>query len=782
MKQALIVPAVLLAAAALSVTLTGCGAGISATSGSLPLATLGGRVHGGPNPIVGATVNLYETQTAASGATYGSAAKLLSTATTNSTGAFTFPNVATPYTCDSGQFAYVTVNGGTTGGGVNPNYLLMAALGSCTNLSTAVAQSATQIFVSEATTVAAAYALSNFTSVSGTTVNVGAPSSNAAASGLCTIISTSSTCVESGFAIAFANATGLASSVTYGGGAAPTGLFNSSMPSFPGSVIPVAMLNVVADAVQSCVNSTGGAAGDGTACGTLFTDTTPTVLANAPYYTSTTAPVDTLTAMIYLAKTPYLLAANGPTVATGTNPANPNTTGLFSLVSGSSYFQPTLAAAPTDFSLGIFYPGSSLAGASAATIPYTLTLDAAGTVYVLSADGGAPVVTTTAGITTVTTPSTATQSGLSAISNGISGPALLYTNAATTSTAFASPGTLAVDNLGDVFASNTASPTTIRMFTAASGALNATTPTISPVIGTNAINSGRSLTVDRSNNLWMTTDSTVSAIYKVPLTGAVTVYSANTTANESSLSGVLVDNNQNIWSCSIGVSNIQVHTVLIPNNAAAGNTALLSVVPLLPAAGSPATRKPGSFYAQPSADAAGNVYCPTNGGVSQNLPNAATPTSITSYADTYNGPLVGTTSMQVDGNNVMFGAGNTAAATGVPSTGRLWLWPITGQSNSATSFITNQTPDGLDPCFVLTVSSIGTYCSSNPTAFPNTGTPAAYSLLSYDTSMQIDAAGSAWNVVGNSVVSTTPAGIVQVIGTAAPIVPQLSAARFGVKP
>jgi hypothetical protein len=387
-----------------SLVIVGCGLSAGTTAPNAPLTRTQGIVHGGPNPIVGATVTRYETQVGVGANTYFSPGKVSATTTTGSNGQFAFTNTgAGTYTCDTTpymQYAYVVTTGGNTGANsTNNNEVLVAALGACSNLSTVAAQCATTIFISEATTLAAAYALSNFASVSGPlggqTVNVGSSVTNDATIPDCTGTGSAMVCVADGPGHAFDNAAGLASSVSFNGSSPPTGLFNVSMPGYATSSIPQAMLNTVADALQVCVNSSGGSAGDSTGCGMLFTDTMPT---------GGVASTDTFSTAINIAKYP----SNPATItASGTS------TGIYSIVSATAYFQPTLVAAPTDYSLGVFYPGGS-------NFPYawSLALDAADNVYVMAANGN----TTTTGASSVVT-----QSGIAAIGYNSQGQtSLLY--------------------------------------------------------------------------------------------------------------------------------------------------------------------------------------------------------------------------------------------------------------------------------------------------------------------------------------------------------------------
>jgi trimeric autotransporter adhesin len=94
-----------------------------------------------------------------------------------------------------------------------------------------------------------------------------------------------------------------------------------------GATVPVTQINTLADILSTCVDSTGGVAGDGSACGTLFSAATPT---------GGTAPVNVISA--------GLAIANNPTA---------NIPALFGLVSAATPYQPTLSTAPADLAVGL---------------------------------------------------------------------------------------------------------------------------------------------------------------------------------------------------------------------------------------------------------------------------------------------------------------------------------------------------------------------------------------------------------------------------------------------
>lgn len=301
-----------------SLAMMGCGAGSFGNSVTAPVGagsaaiTLNGGVRGGQQPVSGSTIQLY----AANQTGYGLTATALISSTVTSDGAGNF-GITGAYTCPyATSQVYITATGGNSGTGSNANLLLMAPLGACGNLN-----SSTFITINELTTVAGAYALSGFmtspTQLSTSATNL---------TGLTNGFSTVKKLVNS--------STGLTSGTTL-----PTG-----------ATAPVALLDTLADIIASCVNSNG-LGGSSTACSTLFTNTTPS---------GGTAPTDTLTAALNIAKYP-----------------GSNTSNLFNLVTPSSPFQPTLTSAPSAYTMSIKY-----AAAGAFSSPSAAALDSSGNLWV----------------------------------------------------------------------------------------------------------------------------------------------------------------------------------------------------------------------------------------------------------------------------------------------------------------------------------------------------------------------------------------------------------------
>ena len=257
------------------------------------IPTLNGKVHGGNQPVVGATIQLYAAGTAG----YASPAQPLisKSVTTDSQGNFT---ITGDFTCPtvSGQDTqvYITATGGNPGLDGDPDnkaLALMTTLGSCSALT-----SSTSITINELTTVAAVWSLAQF--MSGY-ANVGVTSTN-----------------YSGLQNAFFTSTQLVSNYS--------GL---AVPSTANTTIPIAELDTLANVLAACVNSTGDTSTATTPCSKLFAATTPT---------GGTPAADTIGAALNIAL----------------NPAS-KISDTFGLSTANAPFQPALTTAPPDWTVGI---------------------------------------------------------------------------------------------------------------------------------------------------------------------------------------------------------------------------------------------------------------------------------------------------------------------------------------------------------------------------------------------------------------------------------------------
>ena len=276
----------------LTALLTGCGSG--PTIAVPHTQQMEGRVTGGQQPVSGASVQLYAAGTTGDGSP--ATALLAQPVVTDAAGSFSITGL---YKCPpAGGLTYIVATGGNPGlgTGANPNLALIAALGPCGALAPA-----TFIEINEVTTVAATSALAPFAN---SLTSIG-----------------SSAADVSSLQSAFTLAATLANTST---GTSP-GL---TVP--PGYTVPVAEIYTLADILSACINSAGGAAGDTSTCGKLFTYTTPNSPAGLP------APTNTVAALLSLAGNPVL-----------------NTPSLYALLSPTAPFQPTLPAPPPSFAVAL---------------------------------------------------------------------------------------------------------------------------------------------------------------------------------------------------------------------------------------------------------------------------------------------------------------------------------------------------------------------------------------------------------------------------------------------
>lgn len=305
-------------------------------------ATLSGKIHGGNQPVIGATVNLWF-------AGQSSTAVQAATTTTDSTGSFSFTRGADngtnsgttdTYSCPTtgsgaNPLVYVVSKGGNTqndgGSETNSAAAFIAVYGLCSNLS-----ASNFVYMSEVTSVATMAAVQQF-------FNPANDNITADGTGQQKIIITNLT-----------NTIGLLANPTTGlyvpattipattGGSIASSVSLTATPE-PGKV------NLLANIISACINAATSADPN---CTTLFSAATPptpntTNLNGGTFPTAT----DTLQALFYIF----------------TNPSNGSTTNLatlYGLAGGvGAPYQPS-ASQPTDWTIGISYTSTSTCGTS----------------------------------------------------------------------------------------------------------------------------------------------------------------------------------------------------------------------------------------------------------------------------------------------------------------------------------------------------------------------------------------------------------------------------------
>jgi hypothetical protein len=324
----------------------GCSNMVTTASSSNPLsspATLSGVIHGGNQPVIGATVTLWF-------AGQGAPAIKAATTTTDSKGSFSFnrgtagDGTTRNYVCPGtggSPLVYVTSQGGNTqnNGAASQNNAaaaFIALYGDCSFIG-----ASNFVYMSEVTTAATMAAVQQFFNPA------------ADVNGHADTIIADSTGQQRLIMLNLPNTANLLAN-------AATGLANSSL-SIPaatnGSIASTvaltatpetAKINTLANIISACVN---GATAADPNCATLFGAAAPpnpnlTSLNPVSFAPAT----DTLQALFYIFTNP-------------TNGGSSNMTTLFGLqpAVGAPY-QPSLPAKPTDWTIGVSYASSSTCG------------------------------------------------------------------------------------------------------------------------------------------------------------------------------------------------------------------------------------------------------------------------------------------------------------------------------------------------------------------------------------------------------------------------------------
>ncbi len=302
-------------------------------------ATLSGKIHGGNQPVIGATVTLWYTG-------QSSAPAKGATTTTDATGSFSFTQVATgtpdgttdSYRCPTAvgsPLVYVLSQGGNTqNNGVatqnNSAAAFIAVYGSCTDLT-----SSNFVFMNEVTTVATMAAVQQFFNPVGDTLNADGTGQQRIIVGNLTSTIALLANAATGAAVASTNMT-----------ASGAGNIN---PAVTLTATPETnKINTLANIISSCINAATSADPN---CTTLFSSAAPphpnvTNLNPSSFATAT----DTLQALYYIFTNPTDGSAANMTALFGLSPAI-----------GAPY-TPTLANQPTDWTVGINYASSSTCG------------------------------------------------------------------------------------------------------------------------------------------------------------------------------------------------------------------------------------------------------------------------------------------------------------------------------------------------------------------------------------------------------------------------------------
>jgi len=506
---------VVTASCALILLLTGCSGSSSVSTSTQSNAVRGtalqGRVHGGQQPIIGASVYLFAANTAGSG---NASISLLSSAsgtsrdsignyyvTTDSSGTF---SISGDYTCPSTTSQlYLYAVGGNPGAGTNSAAGLMAALGTCPANGTL--PPSLYILMNEVSTIATAYAISGYAS----------DATHVSSSGLAL--------AQTGLANAFAAVPNLET--------LSTGAALATTPAGNG-IVPQAEINTLANILASCINS---AEPGSAACTTLFSNAR----------NGNTAPSDTATAAINIAHHP-----------------SANIASLYSLQQGTGApFLPNLGAAPNDFTIAIGYTVAGLVSPGAGG----LAIDASGNVWIAGQTNSTLLELSPVGVV-LSGSSGFTGGGLdhpyfiaidasknvwvtnftgSSLSKFSSNGTPLSGASGYTDGGISSPQGIAVDASGHVWTTNRGNESLSEFDssgTAISGSSGFTGGGLSRPEG---------IAFDVSGNAWVTNE-TGSSISEFDSSGAAISGSPFTGGGLSQPQGIAIDNLGNVWVANYG--------------------------------------------------------------------------------------------------------------------------------------------------------------------------------------------------------------------------------------
>jgi len=350
---------------------------------SLSSATsIGGKLHGGSQPVSGATVTLYYAGNSGygSGLTQGGTATVGAVTTTDSTGSFSFIEDATPNETTSGNtfscpitigsvnppagiennpLVYVIARGGNTLNTADPSVhndaaVFLGVFGLCNQIS-----SSSFLDLNEVTTVATMAALQQY--FNPVTEAIGTDGIGVAKLALTNTVATIANLANV--------ATGTAVASTQLAGSSGDGVSAVTVT----ATSPAATINQIANILAACVNNTESSA---TPCQALFNNATPpdVVQTDRPYHSAAfLKATDTLQAAYYMLSNP-------------TNSSITNLQNLFNLAAAvGAPFQPALSSVPSDWSIAITYNSTSTCGTSGGSFinaPQDINIDASGNLWI----------------------------------------------------------------------------------------------------------------------------------------------------------------------------------------------------------------------------------------------------------------------------------------------------------------------------------------------------------------------------------------------------------------
>lgn len=573
-------------------------------------ATLGGKVHGGNQPVSGATVNLYF-----AGQATNSVATLAASTTTSTdgSGSFSFsesadaPNDGSTNTfhCPTNEgspLVYVVAKGGNTlnngDSSVNNSAAaFIAVYGSCNSLGDSAF-----VDMTELTTVATMAAVQQFFNPTNYTIT--ADGIGQEYNAVLNIPNTIALMVNN------ATGTGVSSTVIQPRTSGSNGVTGVTVTATP----EAAKLNTIADAISACVNN---ASSSASACTTLFSSATPPSSAvTNPNNGSSFAPATDVLQATY-----YML----------TNPTNGSTTNLNNIYNlatavGAPY-QPTLPTAPSDWTIAINYSSISNCGTNSGgfiSSPYDITIDGNDDVWIANSQaskGNLTELTQTGAASTCVFLGGGSNGGATIDSAGNVWQASTESNdiyrynpngTITDFPTAAAPLAVTADGLGNVYFTSS-STTSLYEIPGGASATSAVTPVqISSVVGPNPIRvmpdyqgcTGAPTCVSNPQNIWVSSGSGYVSRVSPGTSGPNTLngFSTTTFSIGHDAYGLAVTSGNDVVVSSQGTDNYLTYLSQTGGYAASWTTA----------AGFAGINTPTGI----SLDGRGNIWVPNNTNVS----------------------------------------------------------------------------------------------------------------------------------------------------------------------
>jgi len=670
--------AVVIASASM-ILAAGCGAHATSsrtvvTGNKAASGVIHGQVHGGRQPIVGATVTIWE----AGNTGYGSSSTYsdpntgnpipVASTTTDPSGNFNFGQNA-PYTCPSDPtltgLLYITAQGGTTTDDANsaPNTSanLIAWLGPC---ATVIATNP-YVVINEVSTVSAIFALQQF--FNGSTESIGTSSTNL--TGLINAGSTINNLVNTATGQVYSSQT------VCGNGTGSNGSLGTSACVV---ITPdAAKINTIANILAYCIN-----------------DTTPSFLQCQALSSAVSGGLSTGFDTLQIA---YFMAA-APTDPTSPVDPTPNISTVYGFASSSGPFQTPipLSSAPNDWTIGVTYgseykyTGSSPNSYILAN-PVALAIDGSGDVWIANLSTG------TGGSLTELSP---TGTPMLSVLNG----------------KVVSPVGIVIDPSNNVFVSNWGSTGSSPTLLHTVNEYISTGPTAGTVNTFTTGNGPGQMVSDPSGNIFIVeTSATVNSIVGGAALAEIPAGSANgaTATSIGALtagrySGIVMDQYYNIWVG--GGENSANVTPYVYSNSGTPTWTL----------GTPATTSCTSRSYGAAIDSTGNIWLPNENSWTVCEVNSSS-TGVVSGPTTYDsgGGLAIPYFIAVDGAGNLWVSNNTTSPVSSES--------VSEFSNSGTAFSPSTGfQHTFNQPYMIAVDASGNVWVAN---FSSKGTAATYGII-----------------------------------------------------